>query len=50
MSKKAKKKKIFPYRRTWNVSPITKVKRSKKLYNRQLTKKQVKEILTMEDF
>jgi hypothetical protein len=36
-----KKKKIFPYRRTWVVSPITKIKKSKKLYKRAKIKKEV---------
>jgi len=38
---KKSKKKIFPYRRTWTVSPITKVKKSEKLYLRAKNKREV---------
>ena len=47
-SVKINKKKI-KIRRSWNISPVTKVKKSKKLYNRALTKQQVKHILKVED-
>ena len=47
---KKKKKKIFLYRRTWVVSPITKVKKSKKLYKRNLTKQEIHKVLEQEDF
>lgn len=45
-----KKKKIFPYRRTWVVSPITKVKKSKRIYKRNLTKQEIDKVLKQEDF
>ena len=36
-------------RRTWIVSPVTKVKPNKKVYDRNLSKKEVKNLLT-EDY
>lgn len=37
-------------RKVWNINPKTKVKENKKKYNRQLTKKQLNNILKQEDF
>jgi hypothetical protein len=37
-------------RRYWNINPKTKIKESAKIYSRELTKKEIKEILKQEDF
>lgn len=37
-------------RKTWNRSPVTKIKKSKKLYNRQLSKKDIDRIRKEEEF
>ena len=37
-------------RRTWQLNPRTKIKESKKIYKRQLSKKELKELLKKEDF
>ena len=37
-------------RRIWNISPVTKVKPNKKVYDRNLSKKEVKNLLTREDY
>jgi hypothetical protein len=37
-------------RRYWNINPKTKIKESKKLYSRKLTKKEIKEALKQENF
>lgn len=36
-------------RKEWLRSPVTKIKQSKKRYNRQLTKKEIRNILKQED-
>jgi hypothetical protein len=43
------KNKKIKIRKTWNISPVTKVKKSKKIYNRALTNQQIKNILNSED-
>ena len=37
-------------RRTWNISPVEKIKKSKKIYYRPLSKREVRDVLTKEDF
>lgn len=37
-------------RRTWNIKPVQKVKQSKRIYNRKLTKKELQKVLKKEDF
>jgi hypothetical protein len=44
------KLKPIKIRRTWSINPRTKIKESKKKYNRGLTKKEVRNILEKEDF
>jgi hypothetical protein len=44
------KNKPIKIRRTWNINPRLRIKESKKIYNRQLSKKQLKETLKNEDF
>lgn len=36
-------------RRFWTRNPVTKIKESKKKYDRKLTKRQIKQILKSED-
>jgi SOS response regulatory protein OraA/RecX len=37
-------------RKTWVVAPVTKVKKSKKVYNRKFSQKELQHILKQEDF
>jgi hypothetical protein len=37
-------------RRYWNINPKTKIKESKKIYNRKLIKKEIKEALKQGNF
>jgi len=37
-------------RQFWNINPRMRIKESKKMYNRNLTKKEIKNILKKEDF
>lgn len=37
-------------RKNWVVPPVTKVKKSKKVYNRKFSKKELEHILKQEDF
>jgi hypothetical protein len=37
-------------RKTWGIKPTTKVEKSKKKYNRKLSKKEIRETLKREDF
>ena len=38
------------FRRTWEINPKTRIKKSKKIYKRQLSKKELEELLKKEDF
>jgi hypothetical protein len=48
--KKRDKPVYMSVRRYWFMNPLTRVKKSKKLYDRKLTKKEIKKILKSEDF
>jgi hypothetical protein len=51
---KKKSKKLIPayvtLRQVWEINPRTRIKQSKKIYNRQLSKKEIREIRNREDF
>jgi hypothetical protein len=47
---KQEKLKEVKVRRTWDINPKTKVKESKKVYNRQLTNKEIRNMLKKEDY
>lgn len=49
MSVKRSNKRI-KIRRFWPINPRTRIKESKKVYNRQLTKKEIQDIIRHEDF